>query len=376
MKIVHVLDSLGMGGAETWLLGQLKYLQHHPELSVQVYFVLTGKSRGVLYSEFAQLAAEIYEIPIGVSKNWRNVTGLRKVFRNLDSDAVHFHSDFLSGSTQFLLLGLLPPVVVAHFHNPKYQQNHLYGVSKRKRLTLFFAKLSCALFSTHFLGTSADILQKYGVNVWIYSRIKKEAIYCFFDTKKYLKRKTDLPTSSPYNLLFIGRLDSSIDRTNLRNHKNSGLVLLIVAKIIESGHDCHLVMLGKNDHSLSLHKKLIDDLGLNNHVHLAGIQKDVVPFLSNADLLLFPSREEGMGLVAVEAQLAKVRVLKSHGVPDEVVCVPSAVESLQVDSSLEDWSQKAIDLLHRMPNWSDADFGAFDIDRQFPELLNIYRDGR
>lgn len=375
MKIVHVLDSLGMGGAETWLLGQLNHLQHHPELSVEVYFILTGKSRGVLHSDFSQLATEIYEIPLGVSKNWRNVKGLRKVFRDLNFDAVHFHSDFLSGSSQFLLLGLLPPVVVTHFHNPKYQQDHLYGVSNSKRLTLFFAKLSCALFSTHFLGTSADVLKKYGVNAWIYSRIKKEAIYCFFDTKKYLKRKADLPTSSPYNLLFIGRFDSSVDRTNLRNHKNSGLVLSIVAKMIELGHDCRLVMLGKNDHSLSLHEKLIVDLGLDDHVHLAGIQKDVVPFLSKADLLLFPSREEGMGLVAVEAQLAKVKVLKSHGVPDEVVCVPSAVESLPVDSSLEDWSQKAIDLLGRMPDWSDANFSAFDIDRQFPELLNIYRDG-
>ena len=376
MKVVHFLDSFGVGGAETWLLGQMHYLKHHPEFSLEMHFVITGSAEGELKDEFFELASGIYEIPVGRNAKWSDVNRLRSLFKKENFHAVHFHSDFLSGFPQLLLAGLLPPVVVTHFHNAKYQQRYIYGISLGRRFALRVAKVLSSTFSTHFLGTSANILEKYNVNHWLYNRIVKRPLYCFFDTEKFVLNGKKPSLVNRYNLLFIGRFDSSISPTHTRNGKNSALVLLILAKMIELGHECHLVMLGKNDHSLSLHKKLIDDLGLNDHVRLVGIQKDVVPFLSNADLLLFPSREEGMGLVAVEAQLAKVRVLKSHGVPDEVVCVPSAVESLPVDSSLKDWSQKAIDLLQRMPDWSDADFGAFDIDRQFPELLNIYRDGR
>ena len=60
MKIVHVLDSLGMGVQRLGYWDNLIICNIIQSCRLQVYFILTGKSRGVLHSEFAQLAADIY----------------------------------------------------------------------------------------------------------------------------------------------------------------------------------------------------------------------------------------------------------------------------------------------------------------------------
>lgn len=58
-------------------------------------------------------------------------------------------------------------------------------------------------------------------------------------------------------------------------------------------------------------KEVVERLGIASRVHFLGARDDVPARLADADLLLFPSRWEGMGLVPAEAAIAGVPVLAS-----------------------------------------------------------------
>jgi glycosyltransferase involved in cell wall biosynthesis len=57
---------------------------------------------------------------------------------------------------------------------------------------------------------------------------------------------------------------------------------------------------------------LITKFGLSNQIKLVGLQTDVPKFLAGLDLLVVPSRWEGLGLVILEAGAAGVPVVASQ----------------------------------------------------------------
>lgn len=60
------------------------------------------------------------------------------------------------------------------------------------------------------------------------------------------------------------------------------------------------------------YQKLIDDLGLSNHIVLTGYRKDVPRIFNITDLCVSTSRQEGLGLNLIEGALCNVPLLASN----------------------------------------------------------------
>ena len=63
-----------------------------------------------------------------------------------------------------------------------------------------------------------------------------------------------------------------------------------------------------------------------------------------SDVLLFPSRGEGLGMVAVEAQAAGLPVLASSAVPRECVVVPGLVRFQKLEAGASQWAADLLEL--------------------------------
>src|SRR5690349_12539221 len=95
LRVLQVLDSLGMGGAETWLMSVLRCWTATG--AVKMDFLLTGKEPGVYDNEAKSLGAVLHRIPFGRKHLLSFARDFRRLLRTERYDAIHDHSDYSSG---------------------------------------------------------------------------------------------------------------------------------------------------------------------------------------------------------------------------------------------------------------------------------------
>ncbi|GAB6058144.1 glycosyltransferase [Desulfonatronum parangueonense] len=85
-------------------------------------------------------------------------------------------------------------------------------------------------------------------------------------------------------------------------------VLLAGFRLIADKTGAHLVLLGDGPLKPKL-ESMILDMGLTGRVHFAGFQNNPLPWMREADLLILPSRHEGLPSVLIEALACKTQVV-------------------------------------------------------------------
>jgi glycosyltransferase involved in cell wall biosynthesis len=119
--------------------------------------------------------------------------------------------------------------------------------------------------------------------------------------------------------------------------------------------------------------------GLQGRIRFAGLRKDIERLMLASDVLFFPSRGEGLGMVAVEAQAAGLPVLVSNAVPRECVVVPELVRFQRVEAGEAVWAADLLQLAARSQKILGANqrvaASAFSIDTSSRALLRLYREG-
>ena len=81
-------------------------------------FLLTGGVPERFDEEALQLGARLHYLPYGRAQLGQFIPGFRELLRHGGYDAIHDHSDFAAGWRLAMGVGVLPPVRVAHIHNP------------------------------------------------------------------------------------------------------------------------------------------------------------------------------------------------------------------------------------------------------------------
>lgn len=385
VRVLQIIDTFSMGGAETWLIEALRLWSRNGE--VQPDFLMTSGNRGIFDDEAAALGAKLHYL----AYNRRNlagfVRGFRQVLRDNAYDAIHDHQDYTAG-WHFLMGGRhIPPRRIAHVHNPSYIIQ-TYGASSARRATIAMGKWLIARSATHIAGTSKQILTEFGFDAPMFRHIPKAALHCGFDTSRFLgdtgAAKTALcrefgwPDASPI-ILMAGRMDESPDLGHTRNHKNTGFALDVVIAAMKRAPELRAIFAGKTTAAAPVLEARIAQAGLTGRIVFTGVRTDIEHLMQGADLQLFPSRGEGLGMVAVEAQSAGLPVLASTAVPRECLVIPGHVEFRDIGQGPDAWADAAL-LLMRVPrDPQDANrrvaASDFSIENSAAALANLYRNG-
>ena len=386
IKVLQVTDTLGMGGAETWLMEVLRLWSKGG--GPQIHFLLTSGNRGIFDDEAERLGAKLHYLRYGRRTLRSFAKEFRRILRKERYDAIHDHQAYASGWHYLIGGRALPPVRVTHVHNPSYQIRNDYGVTASRRLAAWAGKRLIARYATHIAGTSRQILTEYGFDAPMFRHLPKAALHCGFAPARFLGdadaakvsvcREFNWPTDTKV-VLFAGRMDASPDLGHPQNHKNSGFAVDAGIACVRREARVRVLFAGKPSSARPILEQRIAVADAAGKIVFAGIRNDIERLMLGSDVLLFPSRGEGLGMVAVEAQAAGLPVLASTAVPRECVVIPDLVNFLPVESGAEIWAANLLQLMARPRNVPAANArvaaSAFAIENSARALAKLYATG-
>ncbi|MBK5188625.1 MAG: glycosyltransferase [Gemmatimonadaceae bacterium] len=336
-----------MGGAETWLVSLLEWLAHNGDslpVEVQTEVCLTSGARAVLDDRVESLGARLHYIRYERRHLLRFRRSFRRLLSNGHFDAIHDHADYAAGIHLLCGLGALPRARVVHVHNPFAT----FGDSLARRGIRAAGRFAVTRLATTVAGTSMRILHDYALAPAPGLKQRRVALHCGFDLAPFatdarqaradIRAELGWPADAKV-LLFVGRLESHF------NQKNPGLALEIARECIARDPQVKALFVGGGDDARRAIETQLSAAGLSEAVRLCGIRFDVPRLMLASDLLLFPSIAEGLGMVAVEAQAAGLRVLASDTTPSECAVVPGLVTFVSLDEPASRWAERALAIL-------------------------------
>jgi glycosyltransferase EpsF len=358
IRVLHVVDSLGVGGAEVWLMELLRLWSRTGE--VQIDILLTGGSSGHFDAEARDLGAGVFNLRFGRSHLTSFVRGWRPLLARGGYAAIHDHQEYISGWHFLAGGGLLPPVRIAHVHNPLLGYRSNYGVSPGRRITAAAGWRLVDALATDICGTSARILRENGYRLGRSGRPKVSIVHCGFDIDPFAMpreaaRRSVLaefgwPAESRI-VLSVGRIDRALQFDHPQNHKNSWFALNVVRAAETRDPSVRYLIAGAGGARVEMEGH-IGTWGLQDRLRFIGLRDDVPRLMRAADVLLFPSAGEGLGMAAVEAQAAGLPVLASTAVPGECVVIPDLYTALSLQQPIDEWATVLLELFSK-PRPSD-----------------------
>ncbi len=386
VRSLQIVDTLGMGGAETWLMETLRRWSRTGEAKMD--FLLTSGNEGIFDAEARSLGALTHYVRYGRGSLTSFAGKFKRLLREGRYDAVHDHQDYTSGWHFFLGGASLPKIRVTHVHNPSYQIRNNYGVTPARRLTACIGRALVRRCATHIAGTSRQVISEYGFDAPAFSAVRKAALHCGFDTARFQGDKREAKNRLcrefgwPENariVLFAGRIDRSPDPADLQNHKNSAFAVTVAIELASRDTGARVLFAGAESPAVEALKRRIAEAGFADRIVFAGIRTDIETLMRAADTLFFPSRGEGLGMVAVEAQAAGLPVLASTAVPRECMVVPELMRFEPLDAGPAHWAEALAETMARPPQAADANrrvaSSPFSIENSSRALLKLYREG-
>jgi glycosyltransferase involved in cell wall biosynthesis len=275
------------------------------ELAPAVHAYPTNSRSRLSYGWDALRIARTLKKPDIVSAQDPFETGLAALFISRFYNvplAVEVHTDFLAPS--FAKHSLLNWVRVQIAGYVIKHANGGYAVSE---------KIRTAIISRYFGSAEKSFVKNFSV-LPIYTDISRFSAVTHTHHSKF---KTAL--------LWVGRLEKE---------KNPMLALEAFIAMRQKGFDVGLTYVGDGTLRAKLESRVQEE-HMSEWVEFAGMVSDVLPYYTQADLLLVTSEYEGYGMVIVEALAAHVPVLSTDvGIAREAGAI---IAEGDYASALSDW---------------------------------------
>ena len=166
-------------------------------------------------------------------------------------------------------------------------------------------------FSSNYkIGCTAKAFYKF---VWkkTFKNKKSYIVPNGIELNKYKIKEFNVLDKRSINIVHIGQYN---------DNKNQSFLIELLPDLIKYNKNIRLKLMGFNeDYKIKL-KELANEFNLETYVTFLESDSDILALLNNADLFMFPSKNEGFGIVLLEAQAMNVPCIVSSNVPDDSNC--------------------------------------------------------
>ena len=369
MKPIKILQlvSPGFGGIESFVFNHYKYMDQE---KFQFDFLTQNKALAGAeqYRDF-HYKVHLLQTTAGQNRD-KFIQRIQEIF-NERYDVLHLNNCFWTG---FLLEELAQeagiPKVIVHSHSTFIDEP---DETKRSALLLRHEEVKKAFpaeLATDFWACSQLAAD------WLFGpQILKDQIHIInnaievekyrFDAQKRHEIREQLKLDDNFVLGTVGRLSYQ---------KNHSFLIDVFSKFHQKRPRSKLIIVGDGELREDLTKQICDR-HLEKDILLLGWKTDIENYLQAMDAFLLPSRFEGLGIAAVEAEASGLPCIVSDHVPKEVAFsettqhIPLRIsewcDSLEELAELQFDRQQGVDIV----------CGAgYDIRRQAKILEGLYED--
>lgn len=348
IRILHLVTSLDVGGIETMLMNYYRAIDRN---KVQFDFLINRESRGFYESEIEKLGGIVYRMCELYPWKFKQYKNEFKDFllKHQEYKIVHLHLEERSYFALNILNSLEKYFTILHSHNyiPFRLSNFL---DLKYPFRLYFLNRIKKL-NANKLFAASKLAAK-----WLFGNKDYEFFANAIEIDKFKKIPKKDKFSKSINLVQIGRI---------AKQKNIEFSLSLL-KTLPDIYSIKFFGTG-NDGYVNVLKRLAKQLDVEKRVSFEGIGKAEMA-LNDSDFLILPSLYEGLGIVAVEAQVANRKVIASNKVPDETDLGGIEFLPLKIDI----WKKRILELENSKENFKLKNEQMFDLSVQAPKLEHFY----
>ena len=290
MKILHIITSLRIGGAERMVLELLPRLLKRGH---DVELLLFDGTRSSLYDHIEQEGIRIHTLGEGAMQMWNplHVFRLRKFLHRKKFDIVHTHNTPCQLLTA-LAAGKNAPMLVTTEHN----------TFNRRRNWRWYAAIDRWMYGRYDYVICVGEKVKENLTARLCKNINSANIAVvpngvdlkhFSDSVLYSSKKRD-----EYIIIMVAAFRKQKDQPTL-------------LRAMQYLSDNYVLWFAGDGEQKKECEKLADKLGINRRVRFLGDRADVPRLLTTADVVVLSSHYEGFGLAIVEGMATGKPVIAS-----------------------------------------------------------------
>lgn len=372
LRILFVFGCpLKKGGTENVMINIVKNIDREMfHIDFLIFDKTTDTSDDKKYLE--SLGCRFYQITArGVDRKLHNKE-LDDFFRDHRYDIVHTHMDAIGEEALKAAKKHGIKARIAHSHNtdqldnPKGLKDHLH------RAYLKYEKHLLRRYAEYYVACSPEAGKWLfgericnGENYLVLNNAIDIAEYSFNEQTRNRIRK-ELGLEDKKVIIHVGQF---------RTQKNHDLIVDVFEELHNRDDSYRLLLVGKGEEEDRIMAK-ISDKKLEDTVMLLGNRNDVNELLQSADVFLFPSRYEGLGIALLEAQAADLVCVVSDGIPDLAV-LTEKVRKLSLSEAVTIWADAVEESLNRFDTRKDRSdlfiAKGFDISTNIRRLEELYK---
>lgn len=291
MKILHVIDHMGLGGQQRVLLDLVE--TRAPDMDLTVWSLRRRDLPGV--PERMAAAGVPYRV-VGLTHNPLGVLGLRSLLRQLRPELLHLHLEYgtVIGVALALSLAAPRPLLVASVANDPHRQALIHRHAGR----LLAPRIDLHIATSP--GIREAILRAYA------DRPRRvETIMPGVDLRRVDRSQVNPATVAGYRRS-ASRVIGTVAR--LATQKAVHVLLDATPLLLQQFPDARVLIVGDGPLKATLEQQA-QRLGISSAVTFAGYQEDVASAYAAMDVFVLPSRDEGYGIVFLEAMAMGVPVV-------------------------------------------------------------------
>ncbi len=326
MRVLHVISSCGMYGAESVILNISRTLNENSHRSTLGVFLNSSNPNLQLHEIAAREGVESHLIPCKSRIDWSAVIRIRELAAQTGADVVHAHGYKADLYVYFALrASKIPLVSTCHTWYDIDAKDYLYGCVDRFILRSYASIVAVSEGVREYLlragvqPNKIDMIRN-GIDLRVFEHASPVV-------------KEELGWNSFLLVGLVGRLSEE---------KGVDVFLASAVDVLSQLPDAKFVVVGDGPDRVKL-DALVDELGIRSSVHMLGRRDDMPAVYASLDLMVSSSRREGLPMAILEAMASRLPVVATAvgGVPTIIlddktgVLVPTVEPALIAAATVE-----------------------------------------